>query len=188
MVYYLRRWTKIVLSVYPLSTFEIFYRSLIELLQPENLANTWAWYTETVDSCFDLIRSHQQCIRWSPLMEIEPATTKCRAETQPLSHCPHRTQLHSVVARLISSSEGHCVYCWWDLMMSKHLSSVFVCHAGFSDRGNSIHDIISWLKMKNIHFIGLSWSTFCVFLSVLRLCCQSINVFLWCWTQTIKPI
>ena len=28
----------------------------------------------TLDSCFGLIRSHQQGIPWSPLVEIEPAT------------------------------------------------------------------------------------------------------------------
>ena len=37
----------------------------IELPQPENLGNTCAWRTETLDSCFDLIKSHQQRIRWS---------------------------------------------------------------------------------------------------------------------------
>ena len=38
----------------------------IELRWPENPANTYPWHTETLDSCFDLIRSHQQCIPWSP--------------------------------------------------------------------------------------------------------------------------
>ena len=47
----------------------------IELPWPENLANTYAWYTETLDSCFNFIRSYQQCILWSPPLEIEPATT-----------------------------------------------------------------------------------------------------------------
>ena len=36
----------------------------------------------TLNSCFDLIGSHQ-CIPWSPI-EIEPSTTECRAETLPL--------------------------------------------------------------------------------------------------------
>ena len=31
----------------------------IELPWPENPANTCAWHTETLGSCFDLIRSHQ---------------------------------------------------------------------------------------------------------------------------------
>ena len=30
------------------------------------------WHKEPLDSCFNLIRSYQQCISWSPLMEIEP--------------------------------------------------------------------------------------------------------------------
>ena len=33
---------------------------------------------ETLNSCIDLIRSHQQCILWSPPLEIEPTTTECR--------------------------------------------------------------------------------------------------------------
>ena len=33
---------------------------LIELQWPENLANTYARYKETLESCFNLIRSHQQ--------------------------------------------------------------------------------------------------------------------------------
>ena len=36
----------------------------IELLWLENLANTYVRHTKTLDSCFDLIRSHQQCIPW----------------------------------------------------------------------------------------------------------------------------
>ena len=34
----------------------------IELPWPENPANTYTWHTETLDNCFGLIRSHQQCI------------------------------------------------------------------------------------------------------------------------------
>ena len=67
--------------------------SWIELPRPENPANTCMWHTETLDSCFDLIRSHQQCILWSPPLEIQAATTECRAKTLPLSHSPHRTQV-----------------------------------------------------------------------------------------------
>ena len=42
-------------------------------------------------SCFDQIWSHQQCIPWSPLQEIEPPTTVCKAESLPLGHrsMPH---------------------------------------------------------------------------------------------------
>ena len=58
----------------------------IELLRPENPANTWARHTETLDSSFDLIRSHQHCMQWSSPLEIEPATTECRAEKLPMSH------------------------------------------------------------------------------------------------------
>ena len=57
----------------------------IELPWPEHPANTYAWQTETLDTCFHCIRSHQQYILWSPPLEIEPATTDCRAETLQLS-------------------------------------------------------------------------------------------------------
>ena len=51
----------------------VFFRTTILLFHP------------VLVSCFDLIRSHQQCILWSPPLEIEPATTDCRAETLQLS-------------------------------------------------------------------------------------------------------
>ena len=57
-----------------------------ELPWPWNPGNSYARHTETQDRCFDLIRSHQQCIPWSPPLEIEPTTTDCRAETLQLSH------------------------------------------------------------------------------------------------------
>ena len=58
----------------------------LELIWSENPENTYVQHTETLDSCFDLIRSHQQCITWSPPLEIEPATTDSRAEIPQLSH------------------------------------------------------------------------------------------------------
>ena len=105
-------------------------------------ANTCAEHTETLDSCFDLISSHQQHIPWPPPLEIEPATTECRAETLPLS----RQIWHQLCAMWtggsISNRGDHGIRCWWDLLRSKLLSSVFVCHAqvftGFSSRGYSI--------------------------------------------------
>ena len=75
------------------------YDLWIELLWLENPVNTWAWHTETLDSCFNLIRSHQQCIPWSPPLEIKPATTEHRAETLQL--CPQST-LHTSDAKLTS--------------------------------------------------------------------------------------
>ena len=39
-------------------------------------ANTYAGHTETLDSCFEFIRSHQQYIPWSPPLEIEPTIAK----------------------------------------------------------------------------------------------------------------
>ena len=46
----------------------------IELLWSENPATTNARHMETLDSCFDFFWSHQQCILWSPPLEIEPPT------------------------------------------------------------------------------------------------------------------
>ena len=43
------------------------------------------WRTLAYDSCFNLIRSYQQYITCFPLLEIEPVTRECRAETLPLS-------------------------------------------------------------------------------------------------------
>ena len=57
----------------------------IELPWSENLLNTYTRHTEGLASCFDLIRSHQQCIPWSPPLDNEPATTDCRAENLQLS-------------------------------------------------------------------------------------------------------
>ena len=74
---------------------------------PENLGTTCVQHRGTLDSCFDVIRSHQQCIPCSPPLEIKTATTECRTETLPLSHHPHRTQLTpnqlvKVIARRIN--------------------------------------------------------------------------------------
>ena len=69
----------------------------IELPCPENPTNTYARHTETLDSCFDLIRSHQHCIPWSPPRKIEEATTDCRAETLQLSQ---QFLLHTSDAKL----------------------------------------------------------------------------------------
>ena len=46
-----------------------------------------------VDSCFDLIRSHQQCTPWSPPLEIEPTTTVYRSwnsTTRLLVHATYK--------------------------------------------------------------------------------------------------
>ena len=76
----------------------------IELPWQENLANTCAWHTETLDTHLDLIRSHQQCILWSPPLEIEPVTTEYRAETLPLSY-----QSTSYTSDAKLTSYGNCV-------------------------------------------------------------------------------
>ena len=76
----------------------------IDLRWLENPVNTYARHTETLDSCFDHIWSHQQCIPWSPPLEIKPVTTDCRAETLQLSH---QSISHTSDAKL--TSHGICV-------------------------------------------------------------------------------
>ena len=63
----------------------------IELPWPENLANTCACHTETMDNCSDLIRAHQQYTPWSPPLEIEPTTTEPKLYHWVIS--PHHTQV-----------------------------------------------------------------------------------------------
>ena len=64
---------------------------------------------------------------------------------------------------LISNGGEYSIYCWWDLIKSKQLSSVSVCcaqvFAGFSGHGNSIHNIITLLK-ENVHrrHLKLKWN------------------------------
>ena len=42
-----------------------------------------------LNSCFDLIRSHQQCTPWSPPLEIEPTTTVCRSRNSTTGSLVH---------------------------------------------------------------------------------------------------
>ena len=46
-----------------------------------------------LNSCFDLIRSHQQCIPWSPPLEIKATNAVCRSQnstTGPLVHATYK--------------------------------------------------------------------------------------------------
>ena len=43
-------------------------------------------HTEQLYRYFNLIRSHQQFIPWSPRLEIKPVTTECRPKTLPQSY------------------------------------------------------------------------------------------------------
>ena len=68
--------------------------------------------------------------------------------------CGRVSALHSVVAGSISSRGDHGIHCWWDLIRSKQLSNVSMCHvqifAGFSGHGNTILYIIPQLKKENV--------------------------------------
>ena len=58
----------------------------MELPWPENPPNTYARHTEPLDCCFDLIRSHQQCILWYQPLEIDPVTTEARLYNWTILH------------------------------------------------------------------------------------------------------
>ena len=80
---------------------------LIELPWPEKPANTCVRHTETLDSCFDLIRSSQQCVPWSPPLDTKRETTGCRFKTLSLRrkftwHTRESNQLVMVIARPIN--------------------------------------------------------------------------------------
>ena len=96
----------------------------MELARPENLVNVCARHTKTLDGCFDLIKSQQQRIPWSSPLEIEPATTKC--------------------------PKGHVFPGGLEIRIRLKGKDIDVCRvqvfAGFSDHGNSIHNIIPLFK------------------------------------------
>ena len=48
-----------------------------------------------LNSCFDLIRSYQQCTPWSPPLEIEPTTTVCRSRNSTTGPSVHATYKRS---------------------------------------------------------------------------------------------
>ena len=77
---------------------ELYYINWMTMIRKSG-KQSYATY-KTLDSCFKLIRSHQQCIPWSLPLEIEPAAT---AETLILSH---RSTSHKGDAKL--TSHGKC--------------------------------------------------------------------------------
>ena len=70
------------------SSFECFFSAISFLFDTTFLVLSYR-HTETQDSCFDLIRSHQQYIPWSPPLEIEPATTEPKLYNWAIS--PYRS-------------------------------------------------------------------------------------------------
>ena len=105
--------------------------------------------TETLDSSFDHIRSHQQCIQWSPLLEIEPATTGCWAKTLLLSQESISNRSCRVVAGSISSGGDHGIHCRCPVF----LYVVRKCSLDFLVSTNSIHKIIPLLIKEKCRFL-----------------------------------
>ena len=64
------------------------------------------------------------------------------------------TSCHKIISLLLLISRGgdHGIHCWWDLIRSKKLSGVSLCHAQvfavFSSHSNSIFNVIPPLKKK----------------------------------------
>ena len=75
----------------------------IKLPWLENLVNTYARHTETLDSSFDLIRSHQQCMPWSPPLQIEPATTEPVVLSYDTTY--NTCRIHTDAIMIIKTSE-----------------------------------------------------------------------------------
>ena len=139
-------------------------RLWIELPWSENPANTYAQYTETLDSCFDLIRSHQQCN--TVISTSGDQTSDHRWQSRNSTTKRHLCVIWtdgSVVEfwlcnlwLLVWSPEVDIMvyHCWWNLMRLKQLFSVSICCAleftRFSGHANSIYNIIPLLKKKNV--------------------------------------
>ena len=66
-----------------------FFFQVEELNYHNKSGKHYARHTEPLDCCFNLIKSHLQCILWSFPVEIEPVTTECRSKTLPLVHITH---------------------------------------------------------------------------------------------------
>ena len=115
----------------------------IELPWPENPANIYAWHTETLDNCFDLIRFHQQFILLSPRLEIEPATTECKAKTLPLSY-----QFTSCTSDAkLTSHSGR----WFDLQWRRSRYTLLM-------RPNKVETAVQCFRMSRASVRRIFWS------------------------------
>ena len=71
----------------------------------------------TLNCCFDLIGSHQQCIPWTPPLEIEPATTETQTLSLGYQFMPH-------ISDAKSTSHGCIRPIWEDSALNGAVSSV----------------------------------------------------------------
>ena len=65
----------------------------IELLWPENRANTCVQHMETLDSCFNLIRSNQQCIPCFPHWRSNQQPQNMEQKFYHIAISPHHAQV-----------------------------------------------------------------------------------------------
>ena len=120
----------------------------IELPWPENLASTCTRHTKTLDSCFNLIRSHQHCIPWSsPLQKVLSFTQKGK-HTRTFLLCQHSTTCYEKGKIWISFS---------NFIRSGSVASMKkFSYALFSDRGLELFEWNSYIYIYIYIFNNLS--------------------------------
>ena len=114
------------------------------------LGKTWPWrWLCPVESTDVTCRTHSGWLAAQLPWLVNLASLVCNMDSWLSCRV---SALQSVVTGSISCGGDHSIHCWWDLIKSKQLSSISVCHvyvfAGFSDHGNSIPNIIPLLKKE----------------------------------------
>ena len=70
---------------------------------------------EPLSCCFDLIRSHQQCIPWSYQLEIEATNTECRVENHTLVRfCDHGNSIYNIYFLYLKKCMMNVRFWWSD--------------------------------------------------------------------------
>ena len=107
----------------------------IELPWPENLPNTYARHTETLDSCFDLMRFYQQSIPWpSPLdcwlscrvSALQSMVAKFQIFSQSFKYCKAYEGTTILVYIFLFSSRG--IILWIELSRPENPANIDAWH------------------------------------------------------------
>ena len=129
-----------------------------------------------LNSCFDLIRSHQQCTPWSPPLEIEPTTTVCRSwnsTTGPLS-CHGNPKITSIppfknYIIIYPAHEAYVMRTWEDVATEVAMSSVGITYLqdtlGQSDRAIHHRLYVAWTGgpvVKNLYIYIYIYTYVCI--------------------------
>ena len=112
----------------------------------------------TLEICFDLIRSHQQCIPWPPPQEIEPATTECRVQTLPQGHWSISSAMMVLLFYFIlvlKRMEGPDTVIKW-LWINKWLSIFYCCaFLHLSTFSKNLNIIYIYIYIYTLFTLGL---------------------------------